>query len=74
MAYVNLLNLMGTRQTQLKSVYQTVFDVPGIRLDTENSSSKYLMRTHYAPGTVISSWKSVMNETDMVPALMDLTV
>ena len=28
----------------------------------------------YVPGTAISSGQSVMNKTDMVPALMDLAV
>lgn len=52
----------------------TAYYVPGIRLDTENSLSEYLLRTYYEPGTVISFGYLVMNEAGIVAALVDLAV
>lgn len=62
------------KTNSIKKCLLTARNVPGIRLDTDDSLSKYLLRTDYRPDTAISSGYSVRNDTPMLPALMDLAV
>ena len=65
----------GNKTNSIKKCLLTACNVPGVRLDTDKSLSKYSLRTdNNGPGSAISSGSSVTNETPTVPAHRDLAV